>query len=132
VWCEQFEHALTPEILMKLEAKNASLEMLLDMEASDIGAMMRHPAAGKPIKQAVDAFPRVTLEANIQPITRSVLRVRLMIEAAFHWKDSAHGNSLKWLIWVEDSNNEHIYHSEVCVHGTCILPPYVGACPGGF
>jgi hypothetical protein len=24
---------------------------------------------------------------------------------------SLHGNALKWLIWVEDSDNEHIYHS---------------------
>ena len=47
----QFEHTLTPEILMKLEAKNASLDMLHDMDASEIGAMMRHPAAGRPIKQ---------------------------------------------------------------------------------
>ena len=36
---------------MKLEAKNASLDMLHDMDASEIGAMMRHPAAGRPIKQ---------------------------------------------------------------------------------
>lgn len=24
---------------------------------------------------------------------------------------SVHGNALKWLVWVEDSDNEHIYHS---------------------
>lgn len=24
---------------------------------------------------------------------------------------SMHGNALKWLVWVEDSDNEHIYHS---------------------
>ena len=24
---------------------------------------------------------------------------------------SVHGNALRWLLWVEDSNNEHIYHS---------------------
>lgn len=24
---------------------------------------------------------------------------------------SVHGNALKWLVWVEDSANEHIYHS---------------------
>lgn len=24
---------------------------------------------------------------------------------------SVHGNSLRWLLWVEDSDNEHIYHS---------------------
>lgn len=24
----------------------------------------------------------------------------------------AHGSGLRWLVWVEDSENEHIYHSE--------------------
>ncbi len=24
---------------------------------------------------------------------------------------SVHGNALRWLLWVEDSDNEHIYHS---------------------
>lgn len=27
---------------------------------------------------------------------------------------SVHGNALKWLVWVEDSANEHIYHSGAC------------------
>ena len=30
----------------------------------------------------------------------------------FEWRDSAHGSSVKWHIWVEDSENEHVYHSE--------------------
>eukprot|EP00959_Pyramimonas_sp_CCMP1952_P398139 8341867-Pyramimonas_sp.AAC.1 len=64
------------------------------------------------VRQCLETFPSVTLEANVQPITRSVLRVRLTIEATFKWRDATHGNALKWLLWVEDSNNEHIYHSE--------------------
>ena len=68
--------------------------------------------AGSQVRQCLETFPTVTLEANVQPITRSVLRVRLTIEATFKWRDASHGNALKWLLWVEDSNNEHIYHSE--------------------
>ena len=41
-----------------------------------------------------------------------MLRVQLKIEATFQWKDRAHGNGMRWHIWVEDSENEHIYHSE--------------------
>lgn len=43
---------------------------------------------------------------------RTVLRVQLSIQPTFQWKDRAHGNGMRWHIWVEDSENEHIYHSE--------------------
>ncbi len=45
-------------------------------------------------------------------LCRTVLRVQLSIEPTFQWKDRAHGSGMRWHIWVEDSENEHIYHSE--------------------
>ena len=53
------------------------------MEASEIGAMLRHPAAGGSIKSIVDAFPRISMDAQLQPITRTVLRVQLTITPEF-------------------------------------------------
>lgn len=41
-----------------------------------------------------------------------MLRVQLSVQPTFQWKDRAHGNGMRWHIWVEDSENEHIYHSE--------------------
>ena len=41
-----------------------------------------------------------------------MLRVQLSIQPTFQWKDKAHGNGMRWHLWVEDSDNEHIYHSE--------------------
>ena len=38
--------------------------------------------------------------------------MQLVIQPAFTWRDNVHGNSLKWHIWVEDSENELVYHSE--------------------
>ena len=54
-----------------------------DMEASEIGAMLRHPAAGASVKTIVDAFPRIAMEALLQPITRTVVRVQLTITPEF-------------------------------------------------
>ena len=54
-----------------------------DMEASEIGAMLRHPAAGGSVKAVVDAFPRISMEALLQPITRTVVRVQLTITPEF-------------------------------------------------
>jgi activating signal cointegrator complex subunit 3 len=49
----QVEAALTPELLWKMEECGLSMERLDDMSAADIGAFLRHPAAGE-----VHAQPR--------------------------------------------------------------------------
>ncbi|CAM6105785.1 unnamed protein product [Calypogeia fissa] len=40
-------------------------------------------------------------------------QIALTISPEFVWKDRVHGTSERWHIWVEDSENEHIYHSEL-------------------
>jgi activating signal cointegrator complex subunit 3 len=69
--------------------------------------------AGAQIAACVAAFPRLSMSASLHPITRTVLRVQLTIKADFEWRERGHGQALRWLILVEDSANEHIYHSEV-------------------
>jgi hypothetical protein len=73
------------------------LHRLLHTDAREIGAMLRHPAAGGQIKGCVESFPRLELSAQLQPITRSVLRVQLTIKPRFNWKDRAHGQVGTWL-----------------------------------
>ncbi|KAK9814715.1 hypothetical protein WJX72_010327 [[Myrmecia] bisecta] len=108
----QFEGAISPDLLFKLEDRGLWMERLEDMSAGDIGALLRHPAAGANIRACMDAFPRLSLDAQLQPITRTVLRVALTLEAAFQWREREQGAGLKWHIWVEDAENEHIYHAE--------------------
>jgi activating signal cointegrator complex subunit 3 len=36
----------------------------------------------------------------------------LEVVPSFVWKDSVHGSSVKWHVWVEDSERDHIYHTE--------------------
>jgi len=73
---------------------------------------MHHVRAGAVVKSAVERFPYVRLDAKIQPITRTVLRVEVTITPEFVWHDRIHGTVQPWRIWVEDSENEHIYHQE--------------------
>ena len=44
--------------------------------------------------------------------SRSVLRVGVTLTPDFVWRDSQHGGAQRWLVWVEDPVNEHIYHTE--------------------
>ncbi|GMH17017.1 hypothetical protein Nepgr_018858 [Nepenthes gracilis] len=109
----QFDKDLSTEILRKLEERGADLERLYEMEEKDIGALIRYAPGGKVIKQYMGYFPSVQLSANVSPITRTVLKVELLVTPDFIWKDRFHGAAQRWWILVEDSENDHIYHSEL-------------------
>ena len=75
--------------------------------------MIKHPRMGATVKNCVEQIPAISLASSIQPITRTVLRVRLTIKPEFQWNDKVHGSTSEpWWIWVEDPDNNHIYHSE--------------------
>lgn len=74
--------------------------------------MLRHPAAGRRVKDAIRHLPHVVIEPTVTPITRTVLRVVLKLFPDFEWHDRAHGHSMRYMLWVEDSKNDIIYHNE--------------------
>ncbi|XP_021733961.1 DExH-box ATP-dependent RNA helicase DExH14-like isoform X1 [Chenopodium quinoa] len=109
----QFDRDISLEILRKLEDRGADLDRLYDMEEKDIGALIRFVPGGKTVKQYLSFFPMVLLSATVSPITRTVLKVDLLVTPDFIWKDRFHGTAQRWWILVEDSENDHIYHSEL-------------------
>ncbi|KAM1340459.1 hypothetical protein ACFX2H_038850 [Malus domestica] len=109
----QFDKDLSGEILRKLEEREADLDRLYEMEEKDIGALIRYGPGGRLVKQYLGYFPWIQLSATVSPITRTVLKVDLLITPDFIWKDRFHGTSQRWWILVEDSENDHIYHSEL-------------------
>ena len=105
----QMDHSLCS----KLEKARLTLDKMRDMDPSEIGHMMHHVRMGSKVKSLVDQFPTIKLHATVQPITRTVLRVTLVIEPLFTWNSRVHGQSEPWYIWVEDPENEHMYHAEL-------------------
>nr|XP_014343473.1 PREDICTED: activating signal cointegrator 1 complex subunit 3 [Latimeria chalumnae] len=104
---------LPPTVLSKLEEKKLTIDKLKDMRKDEIGHMLHHVNIGLKVKQCVHQIPSIAMEASIQPITRTVLRVRLTVSPDFKWNDQVHGSvGEPWWIWVEDPVNDHIYHSE--------------------
>uniref|UniRef100_A0A2C9KC69 Activating signal cointegrator 1 complex subunit 3 n=1 Tax=Biomphalaria glabrata TaxID=6526 RepID=A0A2C9KC69_BIOGL len=104
---------LSPEILTKLESKRLLPDKMKEMDSKDIGLLVSHQKMGPVIKRCVHQIPSLELDASIQPITRTVLRVRLDITANFRWDDKVHGGSAEpFWIWVEDPDTNHIYHTE--------------------
>uniref|UniRef100_A0A2N9HEA5 Activating signal cointegrator 1 complex subunit 3 n=1 Tax=Fagus sylvatica TaxID=28930 RepID=A0A2N9HEA5_FAGSY len=82
----QFGKDISAEITRKLEERGADLDRLHEMQEKDIGALIRYAHGGK---------------------------VDLLITPDFIWKDRFHGVAERWWILVEDSENDHIYHSEL-------------------
>ena len=75
--------------------------------------MIHHVRMGTQVKKCLNQLPNLDIDASIQPITRTVLRVRLTITPDFHWNDRVHGTATEaFWIWVEDPLNDTIYHSE--------------------
>ena len=74
---------LKPEIVTKLESRNFTIDKLRELEAKEVGALIHHHRAGHEVKKAAFEIPIIEIEANIQPITRTVLRVRLSIYPKF-------------------------------------------------
>ncbi|KAF9306760.1 hypothetical protein BGZ74_003618 [Mortierella antarctica] len=114
-----FEHPLAQfglprEIITKLEARThpPTIEDLREMTVNELGELVRFQRMGQTISKCVDQFPVLQMDAQVAPITRNVLRVSLTITPDFVWNDRIHGFNEPWWIWVEDSNNTEILHSE--------------------
>lgn len=104
---------LKMEWARKLETKKVSMERLYDMDPADLGVMLGlNTPIGRDIKRLVGQFPRLDVDASVQPITRSVVRIQVTLTPRFRWHDAAHGGVEPFWIWIEDAENEHIYHTE--------------------
>ena len=107
----QFE--LAKPILNQLDAKETlTIEAMRDMEPAEIGGLVHNHSAGTKIAKILNNFPTVSVEAEIAPLNRDVLRVKLYIYADFRWNDHVHGNSESYYVWVENSETSEIYHQE--------------------
>ncbi|XP_028784629.1 DExH-box ATP-dependent RNA helicase DExH12 [Neltuma alba] len=100
------------DILMKLEKKDLSWERYYDLSSQEIGELIRAPKMGRTLHKFIHQFPKLNLAAHVQPITRTVLRVELMITPDFMWEDRIHGYVEPFWVIVEDNDGEYILHHE--------------------
>lgn len=105
-------HGIPNEILMKLEKKDLSWARYYDLSSQEIGELIRFPKMGRTLHKFIHQFPKLNLAAQVQPITRSVLRVELTITPDFQWDDKVHGYVEPFWVIVEDNDGEYILHHE--------------------
>ncbi|KAG9240989.1 Sec63 Brl domain-containing protein [Calycina marina] len=116
IWA--FQHPLhqfdLPQSVMnQLDAKRSiSIEELKEMNAAEIGSLVHNHGAGKTISRILDTFPTLSVESEIAPLNRDVLRIKLFLTPDFKWNDRHNGTSESYWIWVENSETSEIYHHE--------------------
>jgi len=74
----QHKH-LTQEVMEKIEKAKISMDTLRETSADEIGAWIKFQKMGAVVKRCAEEFPQLDLEVSIQPITRNVLRVRILL-----------------------------------------------------
>lgn len=102
---------LGQDIYSKLEDKKLTLDRLREMESKEIGLLIHNQKSGPLVKRNTHEFPHLEVDAVVQPITRTVLRIKLTIKPDYRWNERVHGMMTEpfWL-WVEDPENNTIYH----------------------
>lgn len=99
------------DIVQKAERIDVSWSSYFDLDPPRMGELLGMPKAGRTVCGLVAKFPRVDVQAQVQPMTRSMLRVELSITPNFEWDDSVHGAAESFWIIVEDCDGEDIlYH----------------------
>lgn len=105
---------LPQPILRNLDQKPAvsSIGSLREMDSSEIGQLVHNHHMGNTITKLLNHFPTLSVEVEIAPLNRDVLRIHLYIAADFQWNDAQNGTSESYWIWVENSETSEIYHHE--------------------
>jgi pre-mRNA-splicing helicase BRR2 len=101
------------DIIQKAERIDVPWGSYFDLDPPRMGELLGMPKAGKTVCNLISKFPRVEIQAQVQPMTRSMLRVELTITPKFEWDDEVHGTAESFWIVAEDCDGEDIlFHDQ--------------------
>lgn len=96
------------DIIQKAERIDVPWSNYFDLDPPRMGELLGKPAAGKTVVNLVKKFPRLEINAQVQPMTRTMLRVELTLTPNFEWDDDLHGLAEAFWVLVEDCDGETI------------------------
>ena len=107
------------DIIQKAEKIDVPWSNYFDLDPPRMGELLGMPKAGKIVCNLVSKFPRLEVQAQVQPMTRSMLRVELTIAPTFEWDPELHGGAENFWIIVEDCDGEDIlFHDQFLLRRT--------------
>eukprot|EP01038_Epipyxis_sp_PR26KG_P008839 gene8839-11930_t len=106
-----------PDVIIRKLEKNSDLawDRYFDLKPQDFGEMVKIPKMGKSLYKFVHMFPKVLLNAQVLPITRSMLKIDLSITPDFDADPQVHDSNMLFWVIVEDVDGEKILHYEAFI-----------------
>ncbi|KAI9775085.1 MAG: DEIH-box ATPase [Candelina submexicana] len=101
------------DVIQKAERIDVPWTSYFDLDPPRMTELLGMPKAGKTVCNLVQKFPRLEVQAQVQPMTRSMLRVELTITPNFEWDEAIHGGAENFWIIAEDCDGEDIlFHDQ--------------------
>ena len=101
------------EVIQKAEKIDVPWSAYLDLDPPRMGELLGMTKSGNTVCNLVRKFPRLEVQAQVQPVTRSMLRVELTITPSFEWDETLHATAESFWILVEDCDGEDIlFHDQ--------------------
>ncbi|KAF8568672.1 hypothetical protein P879_09057 [Paragonimus westermani] len=88
-----FAGASSHRLLQRVDEMELSVDHIHETEIDGLTHLLRFRSrdGAREVSQLAALVPRVQLTAGIQPIKRTILRVRMTLEPEFTWSDRLHG-----------------------------------------
>ncbi|PXF48116.1 DExH-box ATP-dependent RNA helicase DExH14 [Gracilariopsis chorda] len=107
-------YLLQPETIALLdEAGLNDILTLRKMSREELSEFVRAPQIIQTVQKAVAAIPILEIkDQKITLLTRTLTLVELCLIPDFRWIDVLHGSAETWWLWIEDYEENRVYHSQ--------------------
>ncbi|KAF3902167.1 hypothetical protein ABW21_db0206227 [Orbilia brochopaga] len=100
------------DVIRKMEKMDIPWSRMFDMEVPELGELVGDSRKGRVIHECLKKFPKVDVQAQVQPVTRTMLRVEMTVTPEFVWDDALHGTTESFWIIAEDCDGENVLFSD--------------------
>lgn len=99
------------ELIRNLERRDFPWNRMFDLNAQELGELVRSPKHGSLLHRFVHAFPRISIEARILPLSRGILRCDLTLSPSFSYDfEILVSDWEEFWIFVQDTDGHVLLH----------------------
>ena len=108
--------SIPEKILRRIEnQEHLTWEHFFNMTPQQVGTIIKYEKLSHEVHRRIHQFPRLKLNAYVQPLTRSRIKVELSITTEFEWVGKIHGSLEPFWIFVTDVDDEILLHYQFFV-----------------
>ncbi|GAB65341.1 u5 small nuclear ribonucleoprotein-specific protein [Plasmodium cynomolgi strain B] len=104
---------LSNELIRIVEKKNISFRNYLNMSLNEYITIFKNKKIAKNVYKLVHHFPKIELNAYIQPINHRMLKVELNVTPDFIYNPKYHGHFMLFWVFVFDISSESMLHYDL-------------------